>query len=55
MVALFFFGFYPQPLLDVSNPTIDSLMEHVGVNDDEPAVPPGSVDPDDPLREEGGH
>ena len=50
MLALVFFGFYPQPLLDVSNPTIDSLMEHVGVHDDAPAV----SDHDD-SGEEGGH
>jgi NADH-quinone oxidoreductase subunit M len=53
MLALVFFGFYPQPLLDVSNPTIDSLMQRVGVSDDEPAVSPGSVDHDD-AGEEGG-
>lgn len=52
MVALVFFGFYPAPLLDVSNPTVDSLMEQVGVSDDEPTVPPGSVEHD---TEEEGH
>jgi NADH-quinone oxidoreductase subunit M len=52
MVALVFFGFYPQPLLGVTNPAVDSLMEHVGVHDDEPAVPPGSVVHDE---EEAGH
>jgi NADH-quinone oxidoreductase subunit M len=54
IVALVFLGFYPQPLLDVSNPTIDSLMQRVGVSDDEPAVPQGSVDHDD-AGEEVGH
>ena len=48
MLALVFFGFYPQPLLDVSNPTIDTLMQHVGVHDDEPVVPAGT-------GEEGSH
>jgi len=52
MVALVFFGFYPQPLLDVANPAVDTLMEHVGVHDDEPAVTPGSVEHDE---EEAGH
>jgi NADH-quinone oxidoreductase subunit M len=52
MAALVFFGFYPTPLLDVSNPTIDVLMEHVGVTDDEPDVPLGSVEP---AEEEAGH
>ncbi|MDQ3484390.1 MAG: NADH-quinone oxidoreductase subunit M [Actinomycetota bacterium] len=53
MVALVVFGFYPAPLLEVSNPTIDSLMQRVGVSDDEPAVPPGSVS-EGPATEEGG-
>src|SRR3954447_22271351 len=39
MLALVFFGFYPMPLLDVSNPTVDSLLQHVGVSDDAPTVP----------------
>jgi NADH-quinone oxidoreductase subunit M len=39
MVALVFLGFYPRPLFDVANPTIDALMQHVGVSDDPPAVP----------------
>lgn len=38
MVALVFFGFYPQPLLDTSNPFVADLMQHVGVTDDEPTV-----------------
>ncbi len=49
MVALVFFGFFPQPLLDASNPYIDGLMSHIGVTDDEPTVPAGA------LTEEGGH
>jgi NADH-quinone oxidoreductase subunit M len=44
MVGLTLFGFYPQPLLDVANPTIDSLMEHVGVSDDPPTVPAAEND-----------
>ena len=38
MVGLVLFGFYPMPLLDVSNPTVDTLLQHVGVSDDEPVV-----------------
>lgn len=38
VVALVFFGFYPAPLLEVSNPMIDDLMSHVGVSDDAPTV-----------------
>jgi len=48
------FGFFPGPLLDVANPAIYSLMSHVGVADDAPDVPPGSVEPE-PATEEGGH
>ena len=40
MVALVLFGFYPQPLLDVSNPTVETLMERVGASDNAPVVPP---------------
>ena len=36
MLALVLFGFYPMPLLDVSNPTVDALLQHVGVSDDAP-------------------
>jgi NADH-quinone oxidoreductase subunit M len=39
MLALVVLGFYPRPLLDVANPTVYSLMEHVGVSDAPPAVP----------------
>ena len=44
-----FFGFFPKPLLDASNPYIAALMQHVGVTDDEPTVPAGA------LTEEGEH
>ena len=40
LLALVFFGFFPKPLLETSNPYIKDLMEHVGVTDDEPAVAP---------------
>ncbi|UMG93822.1 NADH-quinone oxidoreductase subunit M [Nocardioides sp. TF02-7] len=39
MVALVLFGFYPAPLLDVSNPMVDDLLVHVGAEDDGPDVP----------------
>ncbi|WP_408897958.1 NADH-quinone oxidoreductase subunit M [Nocardioides sp. R1-1] len=44
MVALVFFGFYPAPLLDVSNPTVGDLMEQVGIHDDGPTVVHADVD-----------
>jgi NADH-quinone oxidoreductase subunit M len=31
-------GFFTQPALDVVNPTVDRLLEHVGVSDPEPTV-----------------
>jgi len=31
-------GFYPQPALDVINPTVDKIMENVGVQDPAPTV-----------------
>ncbi|MDO9457777.1 NADH-quinone oxidoreductase subunit M [Nocardioides sp.] len=41
MVALVLFGFFPQPLLDVSNPYAEQLLQQqVGVQDDAPEVPP---------------
>ena len=39
MLALVLLGFYPMPLLDVINPTVDSLMQHAGVSDSPPVVP----------------
>ena len=43
MVGLVLFGFYPAPLLDVSNPTVDVLLDGTGVPDDGPDVPIGSA------------
>ncbi|WP_370248307.1 NADH-quinone oxidoreductase subunit M [Nocardioides sp.] len=43
VAALVFFGFYPQPLLDASNPYVDDLMQIVGVTDDQPTVPLGGA------------
>ncbi|WP_051218333.1 NADH-quinone oxidoreductase subunit M [Nocardioides insulae] len=37
-LALVLFGFLPGPLLDVVNPTVDQLIEHVGVEQDGPTV-----------------
>ena len=38
-----FFGFYPAPLQDVSNPMVGDLLEQVGVQDDAPTVDPGDA------------
>ncbi len=42
MVALVFFGFFPQPLLDRSNDYVGDLMERINVTDDAPKVPPST-------------
>jgi NADH-quinone oxidoreductase subunit M len=39
MLALVLFGFYPGPLLDVSNPFSEQLLQQTGVPDDGPQVP----------------
>jgi NADH-quinone oxidoreductase subunit M len=31
-------GFFPQPALDVVNPTVGRLLQHVGVTDPRPTV-----------------
>jgi NADH-quinone oxidoreductase subunit M len=51
VAALVFFGFFPQPMLDAVNPTVDSLLQHVGVSDDPPTVP--AAEHDDNTSEEG--
>jgi NADH-quinone oxidoreductase subunit M len=43
MVGLVLFGFYPAPLLDISNPTVYTLLDNAGVPDDGPDVPIGSA------------
>jgi NADH-quinone oxidoreductase subunit M len=44
MAALVIFGFYPAPLLDVSNPTVEVLLENSGVGDDGPTVTPAAAE-----------
>ena len=44
VLGLVLFGFYPMPLLDVSNPTVDALLQHVGVSDQAPVVPAAGDD-----------
>ena len=43
MVGLLVFGFYPAPLLEVSNPTVYTLLDNAGVPDDGPDVPAGTT------------
>ncbi len=40
LLALVLFGFYPMPLLDVINPSVDTTLQQMGVSDDEPVVAP---------------
>ncbi|MCW2814694.1 MAG: ndhD [Nocardioides sp.] len=45
MIALVVFGFFPQPLLDISNPYAENLLQNqVGVQDDAPEVPAGETE-----------
>jgi len=53
IAALLVFGFFPQPLLDAANPTVETLLEHVGVSDDAPTVPAADHAAD--HESEGGH
>ena len=39
LVALVLFGFFPQPLLDVINPTVDTTLTELGVTPSEHGVP----------------
>ncbi len=39
VAALLLFGFYPAPLLEVINPTVETILSQVGVSDAEPVVP----------------
>lgn len=49
VAALVAFGFYPQPILDVINPSVATSLEQVGVSDRPPAVP--AADPAGQTRE----
>ena len=49
VAALVLFGFFPMPLLDAANPTVETLLMHVGVSDDAPTVPAADT------AEEGDH
>jgi NADH-quinone oxidoreductase subunit M len=55
LLAMVLLGFFPQPLLDVINPATEATMERVGAVDDEPTVPPGSVESRAGDQTEGGH
>ncbi len=37
-VGLVFFGFYPLPLMEASDPYVGDLLSQVGVSDDPPEV-----------------
>jgi NADH-quinone oxidoreductase subunit M len=51
VLALVLFGFFPMPMLDVINPTVDTTLEQAGVSDDGPVVTPAG----DAAAEEGNH
>jgi NADH-quinone oxidoreductase subunit M len=41
LVLILVLGFYPKPALDVLTPTVDSVLQHVGVSDPTPTVAVG--------------
>ena len=43
LLVMVLLGFYPQPLLDVINPAIETTMTTVGVQDEPPTVPADAV------------
>ena len=47
VLVMVLFGFFPQPLLDVINPAIETTMTTVGVTDDAPTVPAGTTAEED--------
>jgi NADH-quinone oxidoreductase subunit M len=49
VLALVLFGFFPMPMLNVINPTVDTTLEQTGVSDDGPVVTPAG----DAAAEEG--
>jgi NADH-quinone oxidoreductase subunit M len=55
VAALVFFGFYPAPLTDVSNPMVGDLLEQVGVQDDVPTVDPSDVEHHAGTEKEEAH
>jgi NADH-quinone oxidoreductase subunit M len=44
VLAMVLLGFFPQPLLDVINPAVETTMTTVGVTDDGPTVPAGTTE-----------
>jgi NADH-quinone oxidoreductase subunit M len=54
LLAMVLLGFFPQPMLDVINPATEATLERVGAVDDEPTVPPGSVESQAGAETEGG-
>ena len=44
VLALVLFGFYPMPLLDVSNPAVATILQQAGVSDQAPVVPAAGPD-----------
>ncbi|TYL44917.1 NADH-quinone oxidoreductase subunit M [Nocardioides sp. BGMRC 2183] len=56
VAALVLFGFYPAPLLEVSNPMVEDLFAQIDVTDDPPAVDPAEVEQaDGEQAEEASH
>jgi NADH-quinone oxidoreductase subunit M len=50
LLALVLFGFFPMPLLNVINPTVEVTLQQVGVTDDAPAVSDGHDSAEEGLQ-----
>ncbi|WP_231123522.1 NADH-quinone oxidoreductase subunit M [Nocardioides sambongensis] len=55
VAALVLFGFYPAPLLEVSNPMVEDLFAQIDVTDDPPTVDPAEVTPAEESATEEAH
>ena len=42
-MALVLFGFFPQPLLDVINPSVDTTLTELGVTSTDHGVPASGI------------
>jgi hypothetical protein len=54
LLGLVLLGFFPMPVLDVINPTVDDILSQVGVTDEPPTVPTADHSADDAASTQGG-
>ena len=54
VLGLVLLGFFPMPVLDVINPTVEDILSGVGVTDEPPTVPTADHSADDPAGDAAG-